>query len=611
MSYNLVESNSRFLLDGDINAGKGMFGQSSGIASTNTNPLSHVPSTNFRKYYNKYIIDISNTVPIGIFNLASIGTDVAIGHSLTIECIATIPNANILRVVASDLSIKAELVAGDKIFLQAIGSTSNWDANYTVPLGTNNHLIVYTGQYPRVRTLPIQKEFWYNANYEYSIRSITSFDISDSTFILPTIENNLHKIISEGSINLLFANQNPLVPITGQVLLSALSTKDCTFLLQDGSPIIASIISCTNCDYEQLKFAQNLLICASQDSFIDLSSASVANVHRNILLAASNSSTFTISSNLGLSNTAMIASPTNSCSNLRTVNIAACNGSVIQSSIGGTFSSVDRCLIFGDNVTTLELDGSFSQGLAFSTMLSSYNTFMLPNALKNRYLVYGGFNGVKWSIDSKTGIHYGSGFVGTQPLPGFSEMYENHTNGELQLGRLVKFYQGKIVYCNDGEMGLMITRPSEGAAFLGGNPIEWPKKYLRDVFGRQETETINISQAISEINASIYFNSIQKQAIIDSYSGLIELKRPKINPLYDPNLDYIPRIDRPNEWSVCEKMGRVIVEHNGTLTDTDQYVISANNGIAKRTILAVTNIRVLRIISTQYAEVDIVPYFGI
>jgi hypothetical protein len=107
MSYNLVESNSRFLIDGDINAGKGMFGQSSGIASTNTNPLSHVPSTNFRKYYNKYIIDISNTVPIGIFNLASIGTDVAIGHSLTIECIATIPNANILRVVASDLSIKA------------------------------------------------------------------------------------------------------------------------------------------------------------------------------------------------------------------------------------------------------------------------------------------------------------------------------------------------------------------------------------------------------------------------------------------------------------------------------------------------------------------------
>jgi hypothetical protein len=611
MSYDPIPSGGRLTSDIDINCGSGMFGQTCALISTTLSPIGQ-NSSYFSKYYHRYVVDISNIIAVGIFNLAPIGSNLIIGHSLIIECLATIPNTNKLEVRAANGTVIAEMLAGDKIFLQAIAATSSWSVTYAVPLGTNNNLLVYTGQYPRVRILPLQKELFANGNVEYGIKSIYSFDTSEPATLsgLPiTLLSNAHKIISEGSVNTAISNFSAPTPLSQSIVVSAISSRNSNFILQEGGLITGSIIASTQGKFDQVKYSENMLIAAANNSYINSNFTSALRPLTNSAIIASDTSSITAVNtiNTDVNNTIIAGSDTCQIVSATDVAVISSNGIFMRGGIGTTLIANDRTFLQSNGVTTLQEDGSFSNGQAFTTMLSSYNVFLGVSALKYRYCVMGGFNTATWTIDSKTGIYYGSNFINTQPLPGVSELYENLNAGTiLELGRLVKFSSGKVTYCANGEIAAMITRPLEGAAFLGGCPIEWPQKYLTDVFGRKIIETVPIGQVIHEVTNDPNLPDEYKASLIKSYASLSTLERPKLNPLYDPTIDYARRTERPEEWTICEKLGRVVLEHDGSLTTPDQYVMSADNGIGKLS-LTTTNVRVLKYVNSQYVEVDIIP----
>jgi hypothetical protein len=123
---------------------------------------------------------------------------------------------------------------------------------------------------------------------------------------------------------------------------------------------------------------------------------------------------------------------------------------------------------------------------------------------------------------------------------------------------------------NNGEVGYMISRPYETAAFVCGNTSEWPDKYITDVFGKP---------------------------ILDGDGNR------QLNPAYDPSQVYVPRSSRRDQWTTCERTGLVVVEYVDRL-EVGDYLVSSDEGIAKRTD-RVTNIRVIEVIDGKFVKVDL------
>jgi hypothetical protein len=147
----------------------------------------------------------------------------------------------------------------------------------------------------------------------------------------------------------------------------------------------------------------------------------------------------------------------------------------------------------------------------------------------------------------------------------------------------------------------MISRYFSTAAFVGGNPrLGWHKQYLTDIYGIKQTreytaeEYIDLQRKLGKSEAAIAKMNIDLE---QNYSAFI------LNPNYDPKIRYVPRSERPTEWTCCEKSGIVIVETIGDIAVGD-FVISADSGLAKRAD-RVSNIKVLEIVDVNYAKVDI------
>lgn len=97
----------------------------------------------------------------------------------------------------------------------------------------------------------------------------------------------------------------------------------------------------------------------------------------------------------------------------------------------------------------------------------------------------------------------------------------------------------------DDIVGIVSARPS-----MVGNDAElhWNKKYVTDIFGNIEMETITQPEYIDDEG-----NIIPAQVV----------EIPKLNPDYDPNVEYIPRSQR-KEWAVIGLLGQIVMVDDGT-----------------------------------------------
>ena len=121
---------------------------------------------------------------------------------------------------------------------------------------------------------------------------------------------------------------------------------------------------------------------------------------------------------------------------------------------------------------------------------------------------------------------------------------------------------GKIELAQNSNnvVGIVSANPS-----MVGNDAEmhWSKKYLTDVFGSYIMEEVVHPEAIGEDGQ-----------VIPEYTTY----EPKLNPEYNPNLDYVPRSQR-KEWAVIGLLGQLVVCDDGSCW-AGGYCKCGPNGVA-------------------------------
>lgn len=629
MSADPLRNQSSISLRGDINCGFGQLGLTTQTIDTSVGVINHVPGSQYSGYYSHYLVNISagNNAD---FILAPIGSGVSVGYTMQIDCLNNAVTTNSLTIRSSDNVIVGRLWSGGKLFLTAVTSANTWSAVYGVPTGSDNLLIVYDGPYPRVGLLPIQKEISVNPSNEYGIKSIQSYDATDASNLPPGAISitNTNKVVVMGSSGVSCPSLNTLTDVDS--CASIVGCRQIVFDPEANTDFVVGAVACyaalpntgfinildlsrglfmggcQECSLVQTSAAGSIItnsgILWSENCVIDgttngavMRRLGIASSTSCNILGTSDNSNIIGCNLVDISDTAYgvaIASTESDINGANSRVSALYSSSLVtstdnrQSSIissyQSTVSSASQVALIASDDVTLTGNGVYTYGAnggdnsrSGVSVISSHGIASITSANDLRYCVIGGYNGVTWSVDSKTGTYYGSVYNNSQPLPGFAEMFEN-LSGEIPHGRLLQLENGKVRLARNGETGFMISRPYESAAFVAGNPYhDWHKKYLVDHFGQTITET-------------------------DPETGIMTKK---LNPEYDPTKQYVPRSQRP-EWTTCEKLGIVVVEYTGKISVGD-YLISAADGVAKRSARK-SNIRVLELLDgVSYAKVDL------
>ena len=130
---------------------------------------------------------------------------------------------------------------------------------------------------------------------------------------------------------------------------------------------------------------------------------------------------------------------------------------------------------------------------------------------------------------------------------------------------------GKIRPANQGEepIGVISANPSVvGDADIG----RWKEKYLRDDFGAyiyEDYESLSWTEAVVEVDEegqeatrevshNYAFDEVPEGLTVPEDAERVTQKRRKLNPEYDPDMEYIPREERV-EWDTVGLVGKLRV----------------------------------------------------
>lgn len=182
-----------------------------------------------------------------------------------------------------------------------------------------------------------------------------------------------------------------------------------------------------------------------------------------------------------------------------------------------------------------------------------------------------------WELDVRSNAlrltFEGNLYVAGAVTPGgadYAEMFEwadGNPNREDRTGKFAVIEGNKIRLATSQDhkelMGVISATPTVvGDAFEG----YWHGKYVTDVYGRIQYETLTINEIKDEQG-----NIIQEASTIE---------QPIISPEFDRSLEYIPRTARA-EYGTFAMLGKLIVEDDGTCNQ-GEYCYPNDNGIATR-----------------------------
>ncbi|MEC3631528.1 peptidase G2 autoproteolytic cleavage domain-containing protein [Bacillus velezensis] len=178
----------------------------------------------------------------------------------------------------------------------------------------------------------------------------------------------------------------------------------------------------------------------------------------------------------------------------------------------------------------------------------------------NGYSVRGGYGtgtastkNTRWELDSTGGHIRGTGRVeSVSDFKDFAEYFESADGKKIDSSYLVALEGGKIRKAEKGDKILGVVSETAGVV-LGGAAFYWNEQYERNEFGGLVYETV--------------------------FRGGEEIRIPKLNPDYDPSLEYVPR-DSRDEWHVIGLIGQVFVRIDETVAVGDS--VSAISGIATK-----------------------------
>ncbi|QOY28085.1 hypothetical protein BACVE_003125 [Bacillus velezensis] len=230
-------------------------------------------------------------------------------------------------------------------------------------------------------------------------------------------------------------------------------------------------------------------------------------------------------------------------------NIAKGPANVLLGVRGGSTTEGSRQALIAVNNCHTKGDGNSRAILAAQGVIND-----------NGYSVRGGYGtgtastkNTRWELDSTGGHIRGTGRVeSVSDFKDFAEYFESADGKKIDSSYLVALEGEKIRKAEKGDKILGVVSETAGVV-LGGAAFYWNEQYERNEFGGLVYETV--------------------------FRGGEEIRLPKLNPEYDPSLEYVPR-DSRDEWHVIGLIGQVFVRIDETVAVGDS--VSAIGGIATK-----------------------------
>ena len=166
------------------------------------------------------------------------------------------------------------------------------------------------------------------------------------------------------------------------------------------------------------------------------------------------------------------------------------------------------------------------------------------------------------------------------------EIEGGNPNNEDWRGYFVTLNSNNKIEKASADSDFILGIVSGTACVLGDvHSEEWKNKYLRDVFGEKLTETVVISEEITDEEGNVVNPAVTETRWI-------------LNPEYDPTQEYISRENR-KEWAGVGLVGKLVVIDDGTCT-AGGYCKPTDNGTATK---SETGWRVLERIDSTHIRV--------
>lgn len=227
--------------------------------------------------------------------------------------------------------------------------------------------------------------------------------------------------------------------------------------------------------------------------------------------------------------------------------------------VGIGISSPTTALTVYDNSTTTTTS-TRATNAAFAGDVNHVQTVRTANAAFNFYRASSDIDGTsdtEFRV-SGTGAVTADGTF-TSPAADYAEYFEwadGNPDAEDRVGISVVLDGTKIRAAVEGEepIGVISGNPS----VVGDGDIDrWKQKYLRDDFGRYIWEDYDVlTWTEGDKDVSYNADNVPDDVAVPSDAQTVVQQRRKLNPAFDPDMEYISRENRP-EWDTVGLMGKL------------------------------------------------------
>ena len=143
----------------------------------------------------------------------------------------------------------------------------------------------------------------------------------------------------------------------------------------------------------------------------------------------------------------------------------------------------------------------------------------------------------------------------------YAELFESANGEELPVGATVVLERDKVRVATpeDPEENIIgVVRPKTASFILGNNPLNWKDKYLRDEYGGYIYEEVELVEWEEDGKLVVYEVSKIERNQVPQNARFYKTRRRILNPNYNPNEEYISRLERP-EWNIIGLLGQIPV----------------------------------------------------
>ena len=147
----------------------------------------------------------------------------------------------------------------------------------------------------------------------------------------------------------------------------------------------------------------------------------------------------------------------------------------------------------------------------------------------------------------------------------YAEFFETNDGNGINVGKTVVLDGNKVrasTSSDDGATIIGVVRPKVDGinSMVIGNTAwnRWTNKYLHDDYGRFIMEDYTVTEWQDGETVSYVTERIPSDVTVPSDAKVITLQRKKLNPDFDEEKIYKPRIER-DEWVIIGMLGQIQV----------------------------------------------------